>query len=154
MIDGSLWGENSLSTTLASGERLELDLTLEAREAVEDVTLGVLIRDRFGQDIFGVNTFQLGQTVSLQAGERQQARLKLDANIAPGKYTVTVALHSREHHLDDCYWWCDSYLQFEVAGFKQHLFSGICRLPTDIQMTPVAAAPQAGQPTERQESQS
>ncbi|MEG3113676.1 ABC transporter ATP-binding protein [Salinicola sp. 4072] len=154
VIDGSLWGENSLSTTLASGERLELDLTLEAREAVEDVTLGVLIRDRFGQDIFGVNTFQLGQTVSLQAGERQQARLKLDANIAPGKYTVTVALHSREHHLDDCYWWCDSYLQFEVAGFKQHLFSGICRLPTDIQMTPVAAAPQAGQPTERQESQS
>ncbi len=154
VVDGSLFGEDSLGSTLASGERLELDLTLEAREAVDDVTLGVLIRDRFGQDIFGVNTFQLGQTLSLQAGERQQARLRLDANIAPGKYTVTVALHSREHHLEDCYWWCDSYLQFEVAGYRQHLFSGICRLPTDIQMTPVAAAPQAGRPAERQESQS
>lgn len=135
VVAGELTGDDSQSAAVSSGEMLDIRLTLEATADVRDVTLGLLVRDRFGQDIFGVNTFQLGQTLTLRAGERQQARLRLRADIAPGKYTVTVALHSREHHLDDCYWWYDSYLQFEVAGFKQHLFSGVCRLPMDIQLT-------------------
>ncbi|SOC52874.1 lipopolysaccharide transport system ATP-binding protein [Chromohalobacter canadensis] len=138
VIDGQIQGENSESATLSSGEVLNLDLLLEARDDVGDITLGVLIRDRFGQDIFGVNTFQLDRPFDMRAGERRQARLTLTADIAPGKYTVTIALHSQEHHLDECYWWCDSYLQFEVAGFKQHLFSGVCRLPMAFDLTPVA----------------
>ena len=132
VIDGSVTGLDSLSTMIASGERLDVDLLLSAREDLDDISLGVMIRDRFGQDIFGANSFQLGQPMSLRAGEQRRVRMRLRADIAPGKYTVTVALHSREHHLEDCYWWCDSYLQFEVAGFKDHLFSGVCRLPLEL----------------------
>lgn len=63
-----------------------------------------------------------------------------------------MALHSREHHLDDCYWWCDSYLQFEVAGFKGHLFSGVCRLPLSLDAEPASADEAA--PEQRQETPS
>ncbi|MCE3027174.1 ABC transporter ATP-binding protein [Salinicola sp. DM10] len=132
VVDGRLWGESSDSSMLGSGETLRIALTLEAFRDVEAISLGVLIRDRFGQDIFGVNTFQLERTFDMAAGERRRVELAVGADIAPGKYTLTVALHSREHHLDECYWWHDGYLQFEVAGFRQHLFSGVCRLPIDV----------------------
>ncbi|WP_048307584.1 ABC transporter ATP-binding protein [Halomonas sp. PR-M31] len=145
VIDGELKGDDSESTTIASGETLDVCLTLKASTNVEDVTLGLLVRDRFGQDIFGVNTFQLGQTLSLKQSQSQQVHLRFKADIAPGKYTVTVGLHSREHHLEDCYWWCDSYLQFEVAGYKQHLFSGVCRLPMELQLAPVKTPETASQ---------
>lgn len=130
---GSLAGRESQSATISSGEMLDIDLTLSAQQAVGDITLGLMVRDRFGQDIFGANSFQLGQALNLEEGSVQRVRLSLQADIAPGKYTITVGLHSREHHLEACYWWYDSYLQFEVAGFKQHLFSGVCRLPLTLE---------------------
>ncbi|MCM5704930.1 ABC transporter ATP-binding protein [Larsenimonas salina] len=132
IIQGKATGRESLASSISSGEMLDIQLELEAKKSIEEVTLGLLIRDRFGQDIFGFNTFQLGETLSFAAGERRFIRISICADIAPGKYTLTAALHSREHHLDDCYWWCDGYLQFEVAGFKHNIFSGVCRLPIEM----------------------
>ena len=155
VMDGAVTGHQSSSNMVSSGEWLDIDLELAASEALDDVTLGLMIRDRFGQDIFGANSFQLDQPLHFEAGERRRVRFGLKADIAPGKYTVTVALHSREHHLEDCYWWYDSYLQFEVAGFKEHLFSGVCRLPLTFSAKPAAAADteaaQAGVSPQRQE---
>lgn len=133
---GSVAGQESQSATISSGEMLDIDLELSAHQQVGDITLGIMVRDRFGQDIFGANSFQLGQNLNLEAGSVQRVRLGLQADIAPGKYTITIGLHSREHHLEACYWWYDSYLQFEVAGFKQHLFSGVCRLPLTLETLP------------------
>ncbi|NYS60351.1 ABC transporter ATP-binding protein [Vreelandella salicampi] len=132
VVDGWLAGEKSQSTMLSSGENLHIALKLQAREALDAITVGILIRDRFGQDIFGTNSYQLGQAVSISPGETRYVHVQLKADIAPGKYTVTVGLHSQEHHLEDCYWWHDSYLQFEVAGFQHQIFSGVCRLPMTI----------------------
>ena len=138
VVAGRANGRESQSATLSSGEQLDIDLTLKAHQQVDDITLGIMVRDRFGQDIFGANSYQLGQRISLEEGSEQAVRLTLNADIAPGKYTITIGLHSREHHLDTCYWWYDSYLQFEIAGFKQHLFSGVCRLPLTLETQPSA----------------
>lgn len=135
---GSVIGRDSHSATVSSGEMLDIDLELNAQQPLDDITLGLMVRDRFGQDIFGANSYQLGQTLTMAADEVKRIRLSLCADIAPGKYTITIGLHSREHHLEDCYWWYDSYLQFEVAGFKQHLFSGVCRLPLTLETLPAA----------------
>jgi lipopolysaccharide transport system ATP-binding protein len=139
VVAGRANGRESQSATLSSGEQLDIDLTLKAHQQVDDITLGIMVRDRFGQDIFGANSYQLGQTIAMQAGSEQRMRLTLKADIAPGKYTITIGLHSREHHLETCYWWYDSYLQFEVAGYKQHLFSGVCRLPLTLDTQPATA---------------
>lgn len=136
VLKGRVRGHESASDTVSSGELVDIELDLLAHRPLEEVTLGIMIRDRFGQDIFGVNSYQLGQAIELEPEQPCCVRLSLRADIAPGKYTVTVALHSREHHLDQCYWWCDSYLQFDVAGFKGHLFSGACRLPLNLELLP------------------
>ncbi|MBB3142872.1 ABC transporter ATP-binding protein [Halomonas organivorans] len=134
IIDANAQGEDSHSQMLTSGETLWLDLTLLAHEALDDVALGVLIRDRFGQDIFGINTYQQQGAFRLVRDEQRRVRLAIEATIAPGKYTITLALHSGDHHLDDCYWWHDSALQFEVAGYRGSKFSGICQLACHIEL--------------------
>lgn len=132
VVDGWLAGEKSHGAMLSSGESLHIALQLHAREALDAITVGILIRDRFGQDIFGTNSHQLGEALSMAPDETRYVHIQLKADIAPGKYTVTVGLHSQEHHLENCYWWHDSYLQFEIAGFQHHAFSGVCRLPMTL----------------------
>lgn len=132
-----LRGQRSGASMLTSGEVFHLRVTLYAQTACDDTVLGVLIRDRFGQDIFGVNTFERHGAIALKAGERQTLQVDVTAAIAPGKYTITLALHPGEQHLDKCYWWQDGALAFDVSGFSGPAFSGICELPHHI----YAAAP-------------
>jgi len=99
---------------------------------LSDLSVGILIRDRFGQDIFGVNTDMLAESIEIEAGVQREVVFALPINIAPGKYTVTVALHSGKDHLQDCYHWCDNLIRFEVAGTLVPFFSGVTYLPTIV----------------------
>ena len=47
------------------GEPLDLVIILAILQDLPDVTLGVLLRDRLGNEIFGINTHQLGLSDSL-----------------------------------------------------------------------------------------
>lgn len=141
-----VYGRDSRSAMLSSGETLDIHLRLAAHEALDDVALGVLIRDRFGQDIFGQNTHQHQGPFAMAQGEVCDAQVIIDADIAPGKYTLSVALHSSDHHLEDCYWWHDNLEQFEVAGYRHGKFSGVCRLPCRFELNRAAPAPHKENP--------
>jgi len=132
ILQGELVGAKSGSDVVAAGEETEIRLDILAHDDVRDVSVGVLLRDRFGQDIFGTNSFHLGKQIALEKGQKAQVCFRLPMNIAPGKYTVTVALHTEENHLDDCYHWCDNLIRFEVAGVIGEGFSGVCRLPSEL----------------------
>lgn len=121
-------GQNSGSEILASGETADFIFDLAATAALEPVTLGIMIRDRLGQDIFGTNTYFLGQPLSFAAGERVSIAIRMAVNLGPGLYTVTAALHEKDNHITGCYHWCDNLLQFEVAGYSGPHFDGLCRL--------------------------
>lgn len=128
ILSARVAGENSGGEVLASGETAVIELRARARHAVSGATLGILIRDRFGQDIFGTNTYHLGQTVDLEAGAEAVFRFRQPMNIGAGIYSLTAALHRDDHHLDQCYHWCDNLAAFEVAGFVGPRFQGLCRL--------------------------
>jgi lipopolysaccharide transport system ATP-binding protein len=137
IIDAHLSGEHSGCDTVAAGERATLSVTLRANVPLEALSVGFMIRDRFGQDIFGTNSFLLGEPLRLNSGERCQTRFTLPLNLAPGKYTLTLALHSQDNHLEHCYHWCDNLVRFEIAGSHLPLFSGIVSLPTQIRHHPL-----------------
>lgn len=124
-----LAGQDSGTTTLSSGERAAIVIDLQAHADLSDITLGVMIRDRFGQDIFGTNTWYLEQPLAMRTGERRRCRLAIDMALAPGKYTLTLALHESSDHTRRCYQWCDNLIRFDVAGIRGPTFGGICRLP-------------------------
>lgn len=132
ILGGKLVGARSGADIVASGEETRIELDIVARDDIPDVSVGILIRDRFGQDIFGVNSYHLDRDLSLTKGQTAKVCFSLPMDIAPGKYTVTVALHTEENHLDDCYHWCDNLIRFEVAGIIGNAFSGVCRLHSDL----------------------
>ncbi len=128
----SVTGLTSGGGIVASGEETDFVFDLVARDDLASVTLGFMIRDRLGQDIFGTNTYFIGYPLSLAAGERRSIALRMAVNLAPGHYTLTAALHDKENHLTNCYHWCDNLLEFEVAGYQGWHFEGICRLEPSV----------------------
>ncbi len=126
-------GENSRSAILASGDIACMEVIISAKRELTDVSLGLMIRDRFGQDIFGTNSHYLGLPIALRAGERKQMRYRFPMRLAPGKYTVTVALHEGADHTAMCYHWRDNAVGFEVAGIHGAFFGGICDLSPSIE---------------------
>ncbi|MCF7995850.1 MAG: ABC transporter ATP-binding protein [Chromatiaceae bacterium] len=126
--DAELRGSGSQSDVVSAGEPVCVRLRVAAHQDVGDFTLGILIRDRFGQDVFGTNSYFLGHPLRASAGEVQEVELRFAMNLAPGKYTLTAALHRDQNHLQDCYHWCDNLLRFEVAGIIGPFFYGVARL--------------------------
>ena len=118
--------------TVLAGTTVDMHVAIQS-QVTRSVELGILIKDRFGQDIFGINTAMLGQTIQMVAGQASEYVFTLPLSIAPGHYTVTVALHGDATHLDDCEHWWDNALQFEVQGFQGRPFSGVCDLPVQLQ---------------------
>ncbi len=129
-----LWGQDSRGRVVTAGEKTHIEISFKINSPIEDLTVGIMIRDRFGQDIFGTNSHHLGLDFEPRRDTHYKALFELDMDIAPGKYTLTVALHSRENHIELCYHWRDNIETFEVAGTRGHIFSGVCRLPTKVKL--------------------
>lgn len=132
-------GEQSQSHIMASGDCANLDITIRASRTLEDISVGLMIRDRFGQDIFGTNSHYLGMPISLTAGARKYLRYRFPMKLAPGKYTITVALHEGADHTRNCYHWRDNAVCFEIAGIQGPFFGGVCDLnPTLFELNNAA----------------
>jgi len=132
-------GQDSGGSTLSSGEHSVFSVAYRVFRPSPELSAGIMIRDRFGQDIFGTNTYLLGQSLPSEPGD-WEVRFAMDADIAPGKYSVTAALHTRESHVDTCYHWKDRAAVFEVAGIRGPVFGGVCRLRPVLSVAPVDAA--------------
>ncbi len=123
------------SEVFVSGKKCTVEMTLKANETVDAVTAGILIRDRFGQDIFGTNTFHLQVPIVLEEGGLCVVRYVIDEfNIGSGKYTLNVALHRDEAHVSDCYQWIDGIQRFEVVEGSDFRFIGFSRLKPQVQL--------------------
>ena len=92
------------------------------------MNIGIAIRDRFGQDVFGTNTYYYDTDLNLEKGKKYRCLFNLDMNISAGKYTVTTAVHTKDTHLEHCFHWIDNAIEFEVAGNHGYKFIGICKL--------------------------
>lgn len=128
-------GEQSESDIVSCGENAKLKINIKGLAEIDDLTIGIMIRDRFGQDIFGTNSFHLGECLHLKPEQDYQAVFNIPMNIAPGKYTITIALHSQDNHIDDCYHWVDNMIKFEVAGIIGAQFAGVCRLDSSFEFS-------------------
>ena len=128
-------GAESGGAVLTSGEEATIAIDVRSHAPVTDITLGILIRDRFGQDIFGTNTHHLAAPLTLAPGETARFHFAMPINLGPGLYSLTVALHSGTDHLEACYHWCDNLASFEVAGFVGAPFQGVCRLAPSLRVT-------------------
>lgn len=124
------------SKSFCSGSSVQIKIYIMAECDVSNFSAGILIRDRFGQDIFGVNTAMLGKCFSISKGEEKQVIFSIPRlNLGAGLYSLTAALHEGTHHLDVCYHWVERAGKFEVVLGAEEPFSGIARLSPQIYYT-------------------
>ncbi len=118
---------------IPSGHPVTVHVDLEARATVDELTVGIMIRDRFGQDVFGTNTYLMGERLSCRAGERLQVQFECAQwNLGPGQYSLTVAAHRSRAHIHGCYHWIDGAVTFQVVMGGGFEFAGLARLPVHV----------------------
>ncbi|MCF8055251.1 MAG: ABC transporter ATP-binding protein [Desulfocapsa sp.] len=112
-----------------SGGPVQVKINLTAHETIAEITVGIAIRDKFGQDIFGTNSFYLNCPISVEEAKSYSVLYRFDEfNIGAGKYSITVAAHSEHEHTNECYNWIDKSLAFEVVQSGDYSFIGLSRL--------------------------
>ncbi|MBF0103264.1 MAG: ABC transporter ATP-binding protein [Desulfobacterales bacterium] len=132
LIEVQLQGKESRSEMISSGEEAVIRIVVKANDYLDDVTVGICIDDKYGQNIFGTNTYYYDQKIILEKDTCYEITFTMIMNIGPGKYTLTVALHSQETHVERCYVWSSQVMNFEVAGNRGASFIGVCKLYPEI----------------------
>ena len=102
------------------------------QQDLDELTVGFLIRDRLGNDVFGTNTAYLGSSQrGLKTGERRQLAFEFPAfNLGVGHYSVTFALHSGHAHVNANYDWWNQALVVQVVPGSGFQATGVSYLPT------------------------
>jgi lipopolysaccharide transport system ATP-binding protein len=134
-------GAESGADLISSGEEAYIFLDILSHVDMDDVSVGIMIRDRYGQDIYGTRSFDHGVSIRLRAGERRRIRYRIRMNLGAGKYSLSSAIHRDVEGENRRLYWRDDIASFEVAGCKGAMFSGICRLEPDISMAEVGGSP-------------
>jgi lipopolysaccharide transport system ATP-binding protein len=132
IVEARVYSKNSNSDIISSGDEAIIELKIEAFEDLDDVTVGILIKDKFGQDIFGTNSFYLNRKISLKRGKKYTIKFEGPLNLGVGKYFLTAAIHTGEDHLNSCLHWKEKAATFEVAGIKGEKFIGLVKLDLEF----------------------
>ena len=116
------------------GQNVVLRVHAQTHAPIADLVLGFLIKDRYGQDVFGTNTHQLAQVArNLASGVHVCWSFAFRADIGPGTYSITLALHSQGGHIEHNYAWQERALLFEVVNRSQRPFSGVAWLGDQLE---------------------
>lgn len=115
------------------GETVCLRVCVTVHQPLTELVLGYMIKDRLGQPIFGTNTFHCHQTmVDVARGQEIEFEFQFDARIGPGTYSVALALHSRDTHIEKNYEWRDLALVFNVINLDKPEFVGVAWLAPQL----------------------
>jgi len=113
------------ATTFTSGKLVKIVCQIKINSPVSRPTVGFLIRDRLGNDIFGTNTSFLGCTVPEPGvGEYLEFQFQLELSLGVGSYSLTVAVHAGENHLQGNWDWWDQSKIFQVIPNSSYRFVG------------------------------
>ena len=109
------------------GEKVTLRVESRARADLADVSCGILIKNRLGEDVYGINSYDAEKGPSpMKDGECRSYEYSFPLNVGNGNYSVTVALHSGETHNESNYEWRDLAVVFKVVNHsKPHFVGGV-----------------------------
>jgi len=140
------FGAHGNSNILVTGAPATICVRAVALERIESVTLGIAIKDRLGQEIFGTNTnYREVESGPLEPGRVAEASFAMPMNLGPGLYTLTVAAHAGASHIECCYDWVEQALAIQILPNPLDRFTGLCRLEPVLRLkvAPASAREQA-----------
>jgi len=127
------------------GEEMKIIITIEFLDGIESPTIGFIIRDRTGNDIFGTNTAYLSPIIrSFKSGMRLKASFSVSLNIGIGNYSITIAVKARSAHGNEIYEWIDRAVTFQIMQGGQISFVGSSFLPVSFQTLDIRESDSSG----------
>ena len=142
VVDVAMLAGEKRVTGLRSGTAARLFIHARTREAIGDVTVGFVIRDALGNDVFGTNTYHLGhRKFNLGPDEEFVCEFTFPAlALGVGHYNISVALHSDMTHVSGNYDWWDRAVTFEIVpGTGVHSI-GVASVEVGCVVGPVATS--------------
>jgi len=120
---------------LEVGKKIKLKVTVQANENLPSLVLGYQIKNRFSQVVYGTNTYHLKQALkNLKKGEEYDFSFEFEANLGVGSFSVTIALHDSDNHLQNNYEWRDNAIIFNVVNFSKPDFVGLAYLEPSLEV--------------------
>lgn len=121
------------------GEMVTLEVNVRVHAAVPRLVLGFMIKDRFGQAIYGINTHRLEQAIeNPAAGELIVYRFEFPARIGKGSYSVSLSLSREDSHISQNYEWRDNALLFHMYNSEREDFVGYAWLGAQTRIERIA----------------
>jgi lipopolysaccharide transport system ATP-binding protein len=118
---------------ILSGASVTLSVKGIARMDLDELTVGILIRDRLGNDVFGTNTYHHGLSrKKVICGQEFVVDFRISAYLGRGSYSVSVALHSSHSHVESNYDWWDRALVFQVLPGDLPYSVGVLDVPVNL----------------------
>lgn len=119
---------------VAVGEPVLLRIRAVINEAIPELVVGYLIKDRLGQEVFGTNThFMDCKLETPSVGEVVEYNFSFSANLGVGSYSVAVALHADDNHVARNYEWRDLALVFNVVNTERKEFVGVAWIQPTVE---------------------
>lgn len=121
--------EGETVNDVETGTPVALEITADIKASVTRAVIGFMIKDRFGQIIYGMNNYRLGQPVeNLMAGDQLVCVFEFEMNIGKGNYSISTSISKEDSHLSDTYEWKDCCFVFSVLNTKKPDFVGSASL--------------------------
>ena len=115
------------------GDRGRIRARVQFASAVVAPTVGILIRDRVGNDVFGTNSFHVAPIEgTYEPDDELTVDFDISLNLGAGTYTLTVAVHSDATHLANNYDWWDKVIGFQIVPGPEPSFVGSAWLPVRL----------------------
>lgn len=132
---------SAIGSLVTSGQWVQLCIRFVANEPIADATVGIALKDRLGQEIYGTNTWNLDRPIGpVATGERVEVRFEMPMNLGNGMYSVTAAVHTGSAHTVDCFDWIEQAFEFQVMPDPAEKFTGLCRLSAKATIESTAAS--------------
>lgn len=122
---------NEIINKVICNEKVEFFMKIGAREDFDNLAIGIMILDKFGQTIYGTNTKLLNKKIHFLKNHKYIVKFLLTLSLGPGKYTLTVGIHNKENFLKDVQFWYENIIEFEVLPEINPDFVGLVKLPLE-----------------------
>ncbi len=117
-----------------TGDIVDIEIEFDSKIDLENLTVGIHIRDKFSQDIFGTNSFYQKQKLTISKDNSYRCIYTLPLDIGVGKYTLGVALHTEDWHTEQCFHWMDNAIDFTISLGDTKFYIGFCNLKSTIEL--------------------
>jgi len=99
---------------LQGGDWVILRVSIDVHQAIEALSLGFMIRNRLGVDLFGTNTHQQEQLLNFKQIGKYTIDFPIQLNLGAGEYTLFLALHDQDDYQTRVQFWEPAYGRFQV----------------------------------------